>query len=130
VGKIKIPDSILLKKDRLNPSEEGEMRLHPVYGTEILSKAPSLLKYIPTVRHHHERYDGNGYPDKLKGDKIPLFAAIVALADSFDAMTSERPYRAAFSEEQALRKMRVLSKKRFDPKLIRLFLRIFSKKRT
>jgi HD-GYP domain-containing protein (c-di-GMP phosphodiesterase class II) len=129
VGKIKIPDSILLKKDKLNRSEEGEMKRHPEYGTEILSKAPSLSKYIPPVRHHHERFDGNGYPDGLKGDKIPLLAAIIALADSFDAMTSERPYRDAFSEEEAIRKIKELSKKRFDPKLIELFLGLSKKKK-
>jgi len=128
VGKIKIPDSILLKKDRLDPSEEGEMRRHCEYGTEILSKAPSLLKYIPAVRHHHERFDGNGYPDRLKGDKIPLLAGIIALADYFDAMTSERTYRAAFSEDEALKKISGQSKRRFDPKLIELFLGLFKKK--
>lgn len=127
VGKIKIPDSILLKKDELNDSELIEMRRHPEYGTEILSKAPSLLKYIPAVRHHHECFDGTGYPNGLKGDKIPLKAAIISLADFFDAMTSERPYRDAFTENETLSKIKNLSKKRFDPYHIEAFLGLFKR---
>jgi len=127
IGKIKIPDSILLKKDKLNQSELKEMRRHPEYGAEILSKAPSLFKYIPAVRHHHECFDGTGYPNGLEGDRIPLPAAVISLADFFDAITSERPYRDAFIEEEALRKMKDLSKKRFDPHLIEIFLRVFKK---
>jgi HD-GYP domain-containing protein (c-di-GMP phosphodiesterase class II) len=130
VGKIRIPDSILLKQNKLNHAELDEMRRHPEYGTEILSKAPSLLKYIPAVRHHHECFDGSGYPNGLKGDKIPLAAAIISLADFFDAMTSERPYRAAFTEEETLGKIEDSSKKRFDPHFIEIFVRLFKKKRS
>lgn len=102
VGKIKTPDSILLKPGKLTQAEYEEMKRHAEYGASILSKAPSLTKYIPAVRHHHERQDGKGYPDGLSGDAIPLFASIIAIADTFDAMTSTRPYRKAFSVETAL----------------------------
>jgi HD-GYP domain-containing protein (c-di-GMP phosphodiesterase class II) len=78
---------------------------HVEYGASILSKAPSLTKYIPAVRHHHERQDGKGYPDRLSGDEIPPFASIIAIADTFDAMTSTRPYRNAFSQETALQEL-------------------------
>jgi putative nucleotidyltransferase with HDIG domain len=105
VGKIKTPDSILLKPGKLTQSEYEEMMRHVEYGASILSKAPSLTKYIPAVRHHHERQDGKGYPDRLSGDAIPLFASIIAIADTFDAMTSTRPYRKAFSQETALQEM-------------------------
>jgi putative nucleotidyltransferase with HDIG domain len=105
VGKIKTPDSILLKPGKLAQSEYQEMIRHVEYGASILSKAPSLRKYIPAVRHHHERQDGKGYPDGLSNDAIPLFASIIAIADTFDAMTSTRPYRNAFSEEIALREL-------------------------
>ena len=105
VGKIKSPDSILLKPGKLTQSEYEEMIRHVEYGASILSKAPSLTKYIPAVRHHHERQDGKGYPDRLSGDAIPLFASIIAIADTFDAMTSTRPYRKAFSQETALHEL-------------------------
>jgi HD-GYP domain-containing protein (c-di-GMP phosphodiesterase class II) len=105
VGKIKTPDSILLKPGKLTQSEYEEMIRHVEYGASILSKAPSLTKYIPAVRHHHERQDGKGYPDRLSGDAIPLFASIIAIADTFDAMTSTRPYRKAFSQETALHEL-------------------------
>ena len=100
VGKIKISDAILHKKGRLDPDEWTEMKKHPEYGAEILGKAPTLGKFIPAVRHHHEWYDGSGYPDGLSGDAIPLAAAMISLADAYDAMMSDRPYRTAMSQEQ------------------------------
>ena len=105
VGKIKTPDSILQKPGPLDKSEHAEMIRHVEYGASILDRAPSLQRYIPAVRHHHERQDGLGYPDGLSGDDIPLFAAIISVADAFDAMTSTRPYRKAFSEEKALEEL-------------------------
>lgn len=127
VGKIKIPDSILLKKGKLEPSERKEMMRHTEYGTDILSKASSLVKYIPAVRHHHEWHDGTGYPDGLSGDHIPLPAAIMSVADVFDAMTSERPYRDAHSFEKTMKEMIALSGKQFRPDLMEAFLRSFEK---
>jgi putative nucleotidyltransferase with HDIG domain len=127
VGKIKIPDSILHKKGRLNPVEWKEMQRHAEYGAEILDKAPSLRRFIPAVRHHHEWYDGSGYPDGLSRDAIPLAAAIISLVDAYDAMTSDRPYRTAMTEEQALTTIRESSGKQFHPELTPIFLRAVKK---
>jgi putative nucleotidyltransferase with HDIG domain len=128
VGKIKIPDAILLKKGKLDTLEYREMSRHTEYGAEILSKAPSLLKYIPAVRHHHEWYDGTGYPDGISGDKIPLAAAIISLADVYDAMTSDRPYREALTEEEACQKIMELAGRQFHPDLVKIFIRTMEKK--
>lgn len=128
VGKIKIPDSILLKEGKLEDQEMAEMRKHPEYGSDILAKAPSLVKYIPVVRHHHEWHDGSGYPDGLSGDDIPLTAAIASLADVFDAMTSDRPYRPCLSKKEALQIIKELAGKQFSPKLTQIFIEMIKKK--
>jgi HD-GYP domain-containing protein (c-di-GMP phosphodiesterase class II) len=122
VGKIKTPDSILLKRTKLNKDEYDEMMKHVEYGASILSWAPSLVKYIPSTRHHHEWYNGEGYPDGLSGDSIPLFAAIISIADAYDAMTTDRPYRKAFSEKRALQEIASMSGKQFQPDLVEEFL--------
>jgi len=127
VGKIKTPDSILLKPGKLNEAETKEMRQHVVYGASILSKAPSLYKYIPSTRHHHEWHNGKGYPDGLVGDDIPLFAAIISIADAFDAMTSDRPYRKALFKEEALRQIDRMSGTQFRPKLVAVFLELMER---
>jgi putative nucleotidyltransferase with HDIG domain len=124
IGKIKTPDSILRKRDKLNRSEFKEMMRHTEYGGDILSKAPSLHKYIPAVRHHHEWFNGRGYPDGLKGDAIPLLAAIIAITDTYDAMTSSRPYRSAISELRTLEELRSCSGTQFHPDLVKVFLRL------
>jgi len=128
VGKIKIPDSILLKQGRLEPWEQREMQRHPEYGAEILAKASSLLKYIPAVRSHHEWHDGTGYPDGLKGDRIPLAAALISLADCHDAMTSDRPYRKAMSQSEARQKIASLAGRQFDPGLAERFIRLLERR--
>ena len=130
VGKIKIPDAILHKTGTLDPREFKEMRRHPEYGAEILSKARSLYKYIPAVRHHHEWYDGSGYPDGLSRDSIPEEAAIISLADAYDAMTSDRPYREALTKERALGIIRESAGKQFNPEFARVFLEINEKARS
>lgn len=122
VGKIKTPDSILLKPGRLTPAEYKEIMLHVEYGASILGSAPSLVKYIPSTRHHHEWYNGKGYPDGLVGDDIPLFAAIISVADTFDAMTTDRPYRKALSEGEALREIARMSGTQFRQDLVAAFL--------
>jgi putative nucleotidyltransferase with HDIG domain len=129
VGKIKTPDSILLKPGKLNEAETKEMRQHVVHGASILSKAPPLFKYIPSTRHHHEWHNGKGYPDGLVGDNIPLFAAIISIADAFDAMTSDRPYRKALFEEEALRQIVRMSGTQFCPDLVAIFLEMMEKDR-
>jgi putative nucleotidyltransferase with HDIG domain len=128
VGKIKVPDAILHKKGRLDPHEFKEMQRHPGYGAEILSKARTLYKYIPAVRHHHEWYDGSGYPDGLSRDLIPDEAAIISLADAYDAMTSNRPYRDALSDERALGIIRESAGKQFNPEFARVFLELRKKR--
>lgn len=120
VGKIKTPDAILLKSDKLNAEEHKEMMRHVEYGASILSRAPSLFKYIPSTRHHHEWHNGKGYPDGLVGDGIPLFAALISIADAFDAMTSDRPYRKALSPEEALHRIARMSGVQFRPDLVRI----------
>jgi len=127
VGKIKTPDSILLKRGKLTEAEYAEMMQHVEYGASILSWAPSLFKYIPSTRHHHEWHNGKGYPDGLVGDNIPLFAAIISIADAFDAMTSDRPYRKALFKEEALRRIARMSGTQFRPELVAIFLELMKK---
>jgi putative nucleotidyltransferase with HDIG domain len=127
VGKIRVPDSILHKQGPLTAKERTEMKKHAEYGSELLSKAPSLYKYIPAVRHHHEWYDGSGYPDGLAGDKIPKPAAIVSLADAFDAMTSDRPYRRAMTRKEAVAKIESAAGTQFDPALVGKFLAVVAR---
>jgi putative nucleotidyltransferase with HDIG domain len=128
IGKIKTPDSILRKRDKLNAWEYKEMMRHTENGADILSKAPSLQKYILPVRHHHEWFNGKGYPDGLKGDAIPLFAAIIAITDTYDAMTSNRPYRGAISELGTLEELMKCAGKQFNPDLVKVFTRIMDKR--
>jgi len=128
VGKIKTPDSILLKPGKLSQSEYEEMIRHVEYGASILDKAPSLRRYIPAVRHHHERQDGKGYPDGLSGENIPPFAAIISIADTFDAMTSNRPYRKAFSEEEALRELVRVAGTQLRADLVAVFVGLIDKR--
>jgi len=127
VGKIRISDAILHKRGQLGPRERVEMKKHTEYGAELLSKAPSLFKYMPAVRHHHEWFDGSGYPDRLGGEKIPAAAAIISLADAYDAMTSDRPYRTAMTREEALDKIRASSGTQFSPEFVRIFLKLMEK---
>jgi putative nucleotidyltransferase with HDIG domain len=130
VGKIKTPDSILLKPGGLTPPEREEMIHHVEYGVCILDKAPSLRRYIPAVRHHHERQDGKGYPGHLSGDNIPLPAAIIAVADTFDAMTSNRPYRKAFSEQEALQRLVRAAGTQLRADLVDVFVRLIDERST
>ena len=102
VGKVAIPDAILDKPGPLDEAEWEFMRTHTLIGERILAEAPALAEAAKIVRSSHERYDGDGYPDGLAGDEIPLAARIIAVCDSFDAMTSDRPYRTAMSTEGAL----------------------------
>jgi putative nucleotidyltransferase with HDIG domain len=123
VGKLKTPDAILFKNRSLNSMEYDEMRHHPEDGAEILKKVKSLQKYVEPVKHHHEYYNGKGYPDGLDGDEIPLYAAIISIADTYDAMTSTRPYRTALSKEEACKELEKGAGKQFHPDLVRAFLR-------
>lgn len=124
IGKIGTPDAILLKKGALDPEEWAVMRNHSQIGADILGEHPSeLLKMAYNVAlTHHEKWDGSGYPRGLKGDEIPIEGRIVALADVFDALTSERPYKSAWSVEATLELLHRESGKHFDPELVELFM--------
>ena len=102
IGKVAVPDKILLKPARLNPEETQIVRQHPVTGEKICAALNCLGPILPLIRHHHERMDGSGYPDRLYGEEIPLKARILQVADVYDALTSDRPYRKALSSEEAL----------------------------
>jgi putative two-component system response regulator len=106
IGKIGIPDAILKKPGRLTAAEFEVIRSHPALGYKICGNLKSLRNILPIIRHHHERLDGSGYPDGLKGDQIPLLARIMAICDVYDALTSNRPYRSAMSVEKALQILR------------------------
>ncbi len=121
IGKIGVSDDILLKKAKLSEEEFHQIMLHPDYGEEILSKIPQLKDIIPGVKHHHERFDGRGYPDGLLGENIDITARIIAVADSFDAMTTDRPYRKGFAFEEAFEELRRNAGTQFDPDIIEAF---------
>ncbi len=124
IGKIGIDDAILRKPDRLTAVEFEAMKLHTVKGAAILESINALNSMIPIVRHHHERWDGSGYPDGLAADQIALTARIVAVADAFDAMTSDRPYRKALSTAAAFAELAAKAGSHFDPNCAQAFLRL------
>jgi ribonuclease P protein subunit RPR2 len=123
IGKIAIPDGILFKAGSLDPDEREVMERHPVIGEEIISEIPFLEPARALVRHHHERWDGGGYPDGLSGQEIPPAARVFALADALDALTSDRPYRAAVGIAQA-REVLELAEGQFDPSVLAAFASI------
>ena len=124
IGKIGVPDNILLKETKLTPDEYSEIKNHPSIGAHILSTATIFNDIIPIVKHHHERYDGHGYPSQLKGEDIPYLARIAAIADSFDAMTSKRTYRNPLPIEVVIDEFKKYKGAQFDPALTDVFLDI------
>jgi HD-GYP domain-containing protein (c-di-GMP phosphodiesterase class II) len=122
VGKIGVRDNILLKEDKLDPEELEKMNMHPQYGADILNHVKKLKDIIPGVRGHHERVDGKGYPDNLRDGDIPTIARIIAVADTFDAMTTDRPYRKAMSSETAFEELRKNSGIQFDKDVVEAFI--------
>jgi CRP-like cAMP-binding protein len=124
VGKIGVPDEILKKPEPLDSEQMEDIRLHPVKGREILGSIAYLEGIIPCVLYHHERYDGSGYPEHLAGTDIPLPGRIISVADAFDAMTIDRPYRKAMPYRRALAELRKEAGKQFDPKVVRAFLKV------
>ncbi len=122
VGKIGVPDSILLKESNLTDDEWSKMRMHPVIGEQIVGPLHSLRTVLPIIRHHHERFDGGGYPDGLREDKIPIEARVFQIADAFDALVNERPYKKAFSRSEALSILREeAGSGRWDPEIFGVF---------
>jgi len=122
IGKIGIRDRILNKEGPLGNDEFETMKQHTIFGAEIVRKVQSLEKVIEGILYHHEKLDGSGYPYGLKGEDIPLFARIIAVADTYDAMTTDRPYRKGLSREQALAELKTCSGTQFDPELVDRFL--------
>lgn len=126
IGKIAVPDQLLNKPGSLSLKERKAMRSHPVVGFDIIKHVDAISECLPAVLHHHERYDGNGYPEGLKGSSIPLDARILAVADAYDAMTSERPYRSdKMTCEQALAQLARGSGTQFDPRIVETFVSLF-----
>ena len=124
IGKIGVPDTILRKPDRLTDEEYSEIKNHPSIGAHILAPATIFKDIIPIVKHHHEKYDGTGYPGKLKGEEIPYLARIAAIADTFDAMTSKRSYRDSLPMDVVISEFERCKGTQFDPKLDDVFLDI------
>ena len=126
IGKIGVPDSILLKTSKLTDDEYSEIKNHPTIGAHILSNATIFQDAIPVVKHHHERYDGHGYPSKLVGENIPYLARIAAVADSFDAMTSRRTYRDSLPLDVVKQEIEKNKGTQFDPQIADTFLNILN----
>ena len=121
IGKIAVPDSILTKPAALDADEYSVIQRHPADGAAIVSHFSRLHEAVPLIRHHHERWDGNGYPDRLAGDDIPIEACVIGLADAWDAMTTDRPYRAALSVEEAAAEVRSCRGTQFAPSVVDAF---------
>ena len=122
IGKLHLDPAILAKPGTLEPDELEEIRTHPVIGVRMLEEIRSLRSALDCVMHHHERWDGTGYPHGLEGQKIPLEARILAVADAYDAMTSHRPYREPRTREEALSEVERCAGSQFDPHVARAFV--------
>jgi diguanylate cyclase (GGDEF)-like protein len=127
IGKIVVPDEILLKPGPLNAAEMKRMRRHPSDGANTLSNVPTAADAVPVILHHHERFDGAGYPDGLSGDDIPMGARILLVADAFDAMTEDRPYRKAMPVVDAIAELKRFSGTQFDPTIVEAFLAVLKR---
>ena len=126
IGKIGIPDSILLKESKLSDDEYSQIKNHPTIGAHILGDAKVFKDILPMVKHHHERFDGRGYPSGLAGTDIPLIARIAAVADTFDAMTSKRTYRNSLPLDFVKEEIKKCSGTQFDPEIAGIFLDILN----
>jgi diguanylate cyclase (GGDEF)-like protein/putative nucleotidyltransferase with HDIG domain len=124
IGKIGIPDKVLNKKGKLSKEDWEAIKSHPRLGANIVGNVPQLIPCVNSILHHHERWDGGGYPEGLKGEEIPIEARILAIADSFEAMTSARPYRPALCSEKVVKELRRCGGSQFDPELVGVFIGI------
>lgn len=129
IGKIAVPDAVLLKPARLDDEEFLQMKQHPSKSAEILEGFKPFEEVAKNAKHHHERYDGRGYPDGLKGEDIPLFSRIILIADTFDAMTSTRPYRKGLHYDVAFAELEEFAGSQFDPNLVKDFISAMTKDR-
>lgn len=127
IGKVRVPTEILVKPGRLDKSEIEVMKSHPEFSADMirhLVHVPFFRFMVPGIRYHHERIDGAGYPNAISGEAIPLFARVIAVVDSFDAMTHARPYRNPLPEERAVKELKDFSGRQFDAKLVQHFLEL------
>lgn len=129
IGKIGIPEYILNKRGDLTVGERNKVKKHPLIGAAILKPIKELEEPLLGVKYHHERYDGSGYPEGLKGERIPLIASIISVADSFDAMITDRPYRAALDKQEAIAEIRRLSSRQFNPQVAEAISELYQKER-
>ena len=127
IGKLAMPDEILLKPSALTEKEKAITRQHPLVGRDILSRIPSLAPASPIVAHHHEHYDGSGYPDHLRGEDIPIGSRIILVSDAFDAMTTYRSYRSVASLQDSTRELERCRGQQFDPSVVDAFVGIVSR---
>lgn len=127
IGKIGIRDSVLNKTSELDDTEFEIMKMHPIFGDEILNRVDQLHNITPGIRSHHERFDGTGYPDGLKGEEIDIIARIIAVADTFDAMTTDRPYRKGIDKEVAIKELNKYSGIQHDSEVVEAFTKLFYK---
>ncbi len=128
IGKIGVEDRILMKPARLDDDEQDAMQRHPIYGASILEPSKQLRPLVPIVLHHHEHYDGSGYPEGLVGEEIPIASRILLVADAYEAMTSDRIYRKAIGHEGALQQLNKYKGVQFDPKVVRAFEQVLEKR--
>jgi putative nucleotidyltransferase with HDIG domain len=126
VGKLGVSEEVLAKPGRLDDRELAQIREHPKLGARILLRVAALRGALPYVLYHHERWDGGGYPSGRAGEEIPLEARVLAVADAFDAMTSDRPYRQALDLDEALAEVERCAGTQFDPEIVRVFLELFA----
>ncbi len=126
LGKLSVPERILRKPGPLGDAELAEMRRHPEEGARMVARHRSMQLVVPAVLFHHERWDGGGYPVGLEGDAIPAEARVLAVVDAFDAMTTDRPYRRALSEEQAVAELERCAGSQFDAEIVRVFVEAWS----
>jgi polar amino acid transport system substrate-binding protein len=124
IGKIFVPQDILNKPTKLTKEEYELVKIHPVKSEELVLEIEGLEEIAKIIRHHHERWDGKGYPDGLSDDDIPLGSRILGIADAFEAMTSERPYKKALTLEEAIEELKGCSGTQFDPKLVEIMVSI------
>jgi HD-GYP domain-containing protein (c-di-GMP phosphodiesterase class II) len=125
IGKIAIPESILNKQGSLNDEERKRMEEHPLRGVTILEPIKELEDAVLGVKYHHEKYDGSGYPEGLKGDKIPLIASIISVADTFDAIITDRPYHRALSKKETIEEIQRVSGKQLNPQVVGTLVELF-----
>ncbi len=128
-GKIGIDENILLQPRKLTEDEKNEVDMHVMRGYYMLAGFNELIEAMAGIKHHHEYYNGSGYPEGLKKNEIPVIARIIAIADAYDAMTSERPYRRALTKEEAIRELKANAGTQFDPSILRIFIKYITSKK-